>query len=115
MLFRFPKNDSNFVWTDHSKSKMLQYRLSEQKIKTILKNPERIETGVAPKTAAVMKRNDTPKRKEEMWVMYQKTKKEKLKAQRIKIISVWRYPGISPKQSIPIPDEILKELETEQL
>lgn len=118
MFFKFPKNDNNFIWTDHSKSKMLQYRLSEQKIKTILKNHDRLETGIAPKTAATMKRNDTPKRKEEIWVMYQDIKNHKplaISHKRRKIISVWRYPGISPKRSIPVPDEILKELETEQL
>lgn len=119
MFFKFPKNDKNFIWTDHSKSKMLQYRLSEQKIKTILNNPERTETGVAPKTAAVMKRNDTPKRKEEMWVMYQLIGSEKLKAKsekflkRKKIISVWRYPGISPKREIPIPEGLLEEISQE--
>ena len=30
---------------------------------------------------------------------------------KIKIISAWKYPGISPKgKSIPIPEEILEEL-----
>ena len=24
------------------------------------------------------------------------------------IISVWRYPGVSPKKEIPIPDDVLK-------
>ena len=32
-----------------------------------------------------------------------------LKAKSFKIISAWRYPGISPKRN-PIPDEILEEL-----
>ena len=123
MLFKFPKNDANYYWTSHSKSKMLQYRISEQKIKTVLKNPARKEEGVAPKTTAVMKRNDTPKRKGEIWVMYQKTQSDpafargyggqrKRKAQKIKIISTWRYPGVSPKgKAIPIPEDILEELE----
>ena len=31
MLFKFPKNDKNFSWTQHVKNKMLYYRLSEQK------------------------------------------------------------------------------------
>lgn len=82
-----------------------------QKIKTILKTHDRKEEGIAPKTVAVMKRNDTPKRKEEMWVMYVETKKEKLKAKKIKVISVWRYPGISPKgKEFYIPEDTLKEL-----
>ena len=77
MLFKFPKDDKNFAWTQHVKNKMLRYRLSEQKIKTVLKNPARKEEGIAPKTTAVMKRNDTPKRKEELWVMFQETRNEK--------------------------------------
>lgn len=31
-------------------------------------------------------------------------------ANQIRIISAWRYPGVSPKRN-PIPDEILRELE----
>ncbi|MBI4991898.1 MAG: hypothetical protein HZB99_01655 [Candidatus Harrisonbacteria bacterium] len=112
MLFKFLKDDKNFSWTSHVKRKMLQYRLSEQKIKTVLKNPTRKEEGIAPNTSAVMKRNDTPKRKEEMWVMYQ-TSGDRVKGLgvRKKIISAWRYPGISPKgKEIPVPEDILDEL-----
>jgi len=112
MLFRFPKDDKNFSWTQHVKNKMLYYRISEQKIKTVLKNPARKEEGIAPKTTAVMKRNDTPKRKEELWVMFQETRNEKLKTKKTGIISAWRYPGVSPKgKQIPIPDDVLQELE----
>ncbi|MDE2001142.1 MAG: hypothetical protein KGI60_01080 [Patescibacteria group bacterium] len=112
MLFRFPKDDKNYAWTTHVKNKMLHYRISEQKVKTILGNPSRKEEGIAPDTSAVMKRNDTPKRKEELWVMY--TRKAKISKGRGKttIISTWRYPGISPKgKEIPIPEDILSELE----
>ncbi|OGY64430.1 MAG: hypothetical protein A3I89_03290 [Candidatus Harrisonbacteria bacterium RIFCSPLOWO2_02_FULL_41_11] len=121
MLFKFPKDDKNFSWTNHVKNKMLQYRLSEQKIKTVLKNPARKEEGIAPKTTAVMKRNDTQKRKEEIWVMFRHANSAppsrnaglgNAKApMRIKIISAWRYPGTSPKdKAIPIPEDILEEL-----
>ena len=34
----------------------------------------------------------------------------KLKAKKLKIISAWRYPGISPKKD-PIPSDILDEIE----
>lgn len=59
--------------------------------------------------------------KQEIWVMYKTTKKDKktinkgennsliLNAQR-KIISAWRYPGVSPKQN-PIPEDIIREIE----
>ncbi|MDD5547476.1 MAG: hypothetical protein PHN74_01045 [Candidatus Pacebacteria bacterium] len=113
--FRLPKNDREYYWTSHSKSKMLQYRISEQKIKSILNNPSRKESGVAPKTLAVMVRNDKPKRKEEIWIMFQvvKTQIPKLKFQskRRVIISVWRYPGVSKKREVPIPEDALAELD----
>lgn len=111
MLFKFPKNDARYLWTSHSKSKMLHYRISEQKVKTILKSPDRKEEGIALKTMAVMKRNDTPKRKEELWVMFQQVSGIKYQVSKIKIISTWRYPGVSPKgKAIPIPEDILEEL-----
>ena len=113
MLFRFPKDDKNFHWTSHIKSKMLFYRISEQKIRTILKNPDRREEGIAPNTGAVMKRNDTPKRKEEMWVMYIAGGGSAFggKSSKLTLISAWRYPGKSKEgKTIPIPEEILREL-----
>lgn len=116
MLFKFPKDDKNFSWTSHVKNKMLHYRISEQKIKIILKNPSRKEDGIAPNTSAVMKRNDTPKRKEELWVMYQQKSKVKGQMPKVIVISAWRYPGVSQKgKTIPIPEDILQELETEIL
>jgi len=69
-MITFPKDDAQYRWTAHIKNKMLRYRISAQMIKTILRNPARREEGIAPRTVAVMKRHDTPKRKEEMWVMY---------------------------------------------
>ena len=129
MLFKFPKDDKFFLWTRHIKDKMLFYRISEQKIKTILKSPDRKEEGIAPNTNAVMKRNDTPKRKEEIWIMYTDSTNSKLQnANRKKssrytlmasgskkiMISAWRYPGKSkPGKEIPIPIDILNEIEKE--
>ncbi len=112
-FFRFPKNDKNYYWTSHSKSKMLQYRISESKVKTILQNPARTESGIALKTIAVMKRNDTPKRKEEIWVMYQILSQNfhNVKLDRNIIISVWRYPGISKKRNISVPEDTLAMLD----
>lgn len=106
MIFKFPKNDRQSKWTQHVKDKMLFYRISEQKIRTILKSPDRHEEGIAPNTSAAMKRNDTPKRKEELWVMYQKHGPQSL------MISAWRYPGTSkPGREIPIPDDIISEVQ----
>lgn len=97
------------IWTKHSEKKLKQYRLSKSKILRVIKNPYRIEEGVAPQTIALMtptkikKLSNRHTWKNEIWTMIQRSKDG------IKIISVWRYPGISP-QSNPIPIEIIKEL-----
>jgi len=113
-------------WTEHSKIKMRQYGLSKQKLSGILRSPERIEKGIAPGTMAVMKTNKVffkekkitlslawqkPKKAPgEIWLMYKDTNSQKL-GQIRKIISAWRYPGISrPGEEIPIPEDIRREL-----
>lgn len=108
------KNRDNFSWTLHSRAKMRQYGLSESRVKRIIRYPQRIEEGIAPKTIAVMQRNDTQRRKQELWVMYQtEYKKQNIKNKKLRIIAAWRYPGISPKrQAPPIPEDILRELST---
>lgn len=107
----FPKSKGNLFWTWHSQDKMRQYRLSEGRIKRVIRHPQRIEEGIAPKTIAVMQRNDTRKRKEEIWVMYQMAKKLKVRSQKLKVIAAWRYPGVSPiREAPPIPEDILEQL-----
>ncbi len=116
-------------WTEHSKIKMKQYGLSKQKLLAILYRPERKEKGIAPGTLAVMKTNkkfvnktiSLLKEKQqlafakaaawrrkapgEIWLMYKDVKDFR------KIISAWRYPGISkPGEEIPIPEDIRQEL-----
>jgi len=109
---KFPKDDSKYKWTSHIKSKMVYYRISAQMIKNILRLYTRKEEGIALNTLAVMKRRDTKKRKEEMWVMFQKMSKVKSQMSKVILISAWRYPGISkPGKKIPIPDEILQEIQ----
>lgn len=132
-----PKGGIEF--TAHARYKMNQYGLSEQKVRGVVRSPKRTEIGIAPKTIAVMqpvglKRMDgKPARpgdpgrsggetwKQEIWVMYLlKGKGQKSKGKNVariplfppqlRIISAWRYPGVSPKRS-PIPDEIWRELE----
>ncbi|MBX4200852.1 hypothetical protein KW786_01860 [Candidatus Parcubacteria bacterium] len=97
-------------WTDHVKLKMRQYGLSKGKLLNLLAKPERKEQGIAPQTVAVMTANKSyskvKKPSGEIWLMYADT--DNLR----KIISAWRYPGISkPGEPIPIPESILKELE----
>ena len=109
MFYKGPKNDKSIFWTEHSKIKMRQYGLSESRLKRILRAPRRREKGIAPKTIALMQRAGSKKKQSEIWLMYQKI------GQRKKIISAWRYPGISPVgEPIPIPEDIIKELKKTQ-
>lgn len=107
--------NKRFHWTKHSKEKMRQYQLSERRIKRVLRNPDRIEEGIAPNTLAVMQITGTKKHPTEIWVMYQieisNLKSQNSKLKKIKIISAWRYPGKSPVgKKPPIPEDILEEL-----
>ncbi len=100
---------------------MRQYGLSKQKLLGILSRPERKEQGIVPGTTAVMKTNKVffktkqitlakawqrpRKAPGEIWLMYKDVKDLR------KIISAWRYPGISkPGEEIPIPEDIRREL-----
>ncbi len=116
-------------WTEHSKIKMKQYGLSKQKLLGILYRPERKEQGIVSGTKAAMKTNKVYSKTKpifsgqkqnlssykasawrrkapgEIWLMYKDIKDLR------KIISAWRYPGISkPGEKIPIPEDIKKEL-----
>jgi hypothetical protein len=120
MTFTFKK----IHWTEHSKLKMKQYGLSKQKLLGILSRPERREKGIVPGTLAVMKTNKvffrekkvTPasawkprKAPGEIWIMYKDVKIATVPTR--KIISAWRYPGISkPGEEIPIPEDIKQEI-----
>lgn len=101
-----------YIFTLHAQYKMKQYGLSEQRVRSVIRNPRRREEGIVPKTVAVMqpvsvKHNPKGREvwKQEIWVMFQNSAKQQLR-----IISAWRYPGMSPKRN-PIPEEILRELE----
>ena len=122
MQLKIPKNTEKYEWTQHAAFKMKQYCLTAQRILRVVKNPQRVEEGIVKNTIAVMQpaslRTKDGKRvwSQEIWAMYQikrKMQSAKLKTfgqQRIRIISAWRYPGVSPKRD-PIPEEILRELE----
>ena len=107
---------------------MRQYGLSKQKLLGILARPERTEQGIVPGTSAVMKTNKTffkakqitlksawqrpQKAPGEIWIMYRDMKNSsELSGQARRIISAWRYPGVSkPGQEIPIPEDIKNDL-----
>lgn len=105
----------NLYWTEHVRRKMMQYRLSESRVKRVLRHPKRREVGVAEDTVAGMQPAGSLKNPYEIWVMWTvkgKGKKEKIKTKfnfgkKITIISAWRYPGISPiHEAPPIPEEV---------
>ncbi len=100
--FSFGAENEKYVWTAHSQVKMRQYGLSESRVKRIIRYPSRYEEGIVPHTVAVMQPAGT-KRYSEIWAMY------KLAGKKMKIITAWRYPGLSPKRD-PIPPEILEEI-----
>lgn len=123
------KNDRYYFWTNHVKYKLLQYGLSPTMVKKVINHPERTENGIAPETTAVMQRKDSKKTKREVWVMFQKVKREKIKSKRTnqnikvenfknnlsvgktKIISAWIYPGVSPQgKEIFVPEDVWEEL-----
>lgn len=97
------KKPKTLHWTAHAKSKMRYYGLSESRVKRILHSPKRIEEGITPKTVAMMQPAGSKKHPYELWVMVQDVKTQR------KIISVWRYPGIT-KPGEPLPKEILQEI-----
>ncbi len=121
-----------YEWTDHSKIKMKQYGLSEQRIIRVIRAPFRYEEGILDNAVAVMQPASVKKMlagkpvewKQEIWVMYvlargrgmpnAQTPKPKLTnfslpEKKIKIITAWRYPGVSPKRE-PVPEEVLMEV-----
>ena len=109
MFFKEPKNTKDFYWTRHIKGKMLYYGLGEGRLRRVLRAYNRREEGIALNTIALMQKERT-KKPSEIWLMYQQEGKKK------KMISAWRYPGISPKgKEIPIPEDIIEELRKDNI
>ena len=94
------------LWTSHAKAKMQFYKLSEGRVRRVLQTPRRIEEGIAPDTIAFMQpgtmkysigRANAKKKEEkwsqEIWVMVQDDERGR------KVISAWRYPGMSKIRS----------------
>ncbi len=104
-MFFVYKSGGKIHWTNHVKAKMRFYQLSEQRIKRVLNSPKRTEEGIAPNTVAMMQTAGSAKHPYEIWVMIQKINQKlkvksqnynsKIKNAKIKIISAWKYPGIT--------------------
>ncbi|MDD5099108.1 MAG: hypothetical protein PHP35_02090 [Candidatus Colwellbacteria bacterium] len=90
-------------FTTHSRFKMREYGLSESRVKRVINSPLRIEEGIAPGTAAMMKPAGTSKHPYEVWVMVSRDGVDK------RIVSAWKYPGHT-KPGEPLPREIVFEL-----
>lgn len=100
MFFKLPKNDATFYWTQNAAALMRKYGLSESRVRRVLGNFQRKETGIAPGTVAVAQTAGSAKNPYEIWVMYQEIKKSKIRNQNgcnKKIIAAWKYPGRAPE------------------
>lgn len=107
MFLKLPVGEGKIAWTQHSKTKLKQYRFSEKRVLRIFRKPDRIEEGIAEGTFAAMQITGTRKHPTEAWMMYVMLKRPK----GIKIISAWRYPGRTPAGERPvIPTDTLEEL-----
>ena len=90
-------------WTAHAYSKMRYYGLSESRVRRIINSPKRTEEGVAPKTVAMMQTAGSAKHPYELWAMIQNNPKSR------KVISAWRYPGVTKPRSEITQSEIERE------
>ncbi len=120
MFYKKPKDNDKYQWTNHAAEKMAYYRLSESLVKRVVRFPKRVEVGIAPGTTACMQSAGSKKRPSEVWVMWKAMQNDHAKSKdwgilsvpKKKIITAWRYPGISPVgERLPIPDDILVEIE----
>ena len=123
--FKVPKDNDRYRWTRHVVRKMMHYRLTPSRVLRIVRAPERLEEGVAPGTLAGLQTAGTKTRPSELWAMWKEEsasrtsfeEKTGIRTQPKRvIITAWRYPGTSPVRSaVPIPDDVLAELDAEGL
>lgn len=101
------------LWTSHAKYKMNYYRLSESRVKRVMSSPLRREVGIAEGTVAMMQKAGTEKHPYEIWVMVaelnSKNSKLRIRDSSMRVISAWRYPGIT-RPGEPLPQAILNEM-----
>jgi hypothetical protein len=96
----FLKKPIQLQWTLHARAKMNHYRLSPARVRHVMHSPKRAEEGVAPKTVAMMQPvsmklvGKQESWTQEIWVMVQDV------AGARKVISAWRYPGVTKPRAI---------------
>ena len=123
MGFKVPKDDHKFRWTNHVIRKMQYYGLTPSRVLRVIRAPERIEDGVADGTLAGLQTAGTKAKPWEVWVMWRDVNKKSAENSKLAtdfsptrkvVITAWRYPGVSRvRERVPIPSEILAELERE--
>src|SRR3972149_3754587 len=91
-----------YLWTRHVTDKMRFYNLSPNRVKRVIRAPQRVEEGIVEDTVAAMQVGSS-KRRQEIWVMYRPNRGK------IRVITAWRYPGKSPERN-PVPEEFLEEV-----
>jgi hypothetical protein len=62
-------SSGDYIWTQHSSIKMRQYRLTESRVKRIIRHPTRVEEGILENAIACMQPAGS-KKYSEIWVMY---------------------------------------------
>jgi len=103
----FFTSSQTYIWTNHAHHKMRHYRLTESRIKRIIRHPARTEEGVIENGIACMQPADG-KIYSEIWAMYVLARDGE--HCQLKVITCWRYPGKSSARD-PIPSEILREIQ----
>ena len=96
-----------YIWTHHAREKLRYYRLTPARVKRIIRHPHRTEEAVVEGAVAAMQKADS-KNHEEIWTLYILSGARR---KQIKIISAWRYPGVSPRRN-PIPADILRQIKS---
>ena len=67
--FNYMFGVDKYIWTNHSKMKMRHYRLTESRVKRIIRHPARAEEGILEGAIAAMQPAEG-KKYSEIWVMY---------------------------------------------
>lgn len=63
------KTHDKYIWTQHSRHKMRQYRLTESRVKRIIRHPVRVEEGIIEGAIAAMQPSGG-KTYSEIWTLY---------------------------------------------
>lgn len=94
------------VWTRHAERKIREHALSMSRVLRAIHSPDRIESGLAENTVAVIKKSGSLKHPFEIWVMFSDKTGERT------IISTWRYPGVT-KPGEALPSSLINRISVE--